>query len=118
MKEKTVIQDTSLKAGNLICNLPRVLTEHHFDKPYISNLKTTPERVHLLKHKNILMPTGVSVWRTALVICFPGGTHGGMVQLWYLFFPTGKGSCLVLETTSLDHGTCPRDLFEPVRQAR
>lgn len=53
-EEKTVIKDKSLTAGNLICNLPRVLTEHHFDKPYISNLKTTPERVHLWKHKNIL----------------------------------------------------------------
>ena len=27
----------------------------------------------------------------------------GMVQFWW-FFAAGEGSCLVLETTSLDHG--------------
>ena len=40
----------------------------------------------------------------------PLGTHrkpGGMVQFWYFFFPAGKESCLVLETTLLDHGYIP-----------
>ena len=40
----------------------------------------------------------------------PQGTHrnpGGTVQLWYFFFPVGEESCLVLETTRLDHGNIP-----------
>lgn len=37
---------------------------------------------------------------------YPRDTHGnpdGMVH----FYPAGEGSCLVLETTSLDHGDVP-----------
>ena len=40
----------------------------------------------------------------------PRGTYrnpGGMVQFWHFFFPVGEESCLVLETTSLDHGNIP-----------
>ena len=40
----------------------------------------------------------------------PQRTHGkpaGVVQFWYFFFPRGGGSCLVLETTSLDLGDIP-----------
>lgn len=29
-------------------NLPRILTHHHFHKAYITNLKTSPKRVHLV----------------------------------------------------------------------
>ena len=32
----------------------------------------------------------------------------GMVQFrYFFFFPAGEGSCLVLETTSLNHGDIP-----------
>ena len=36
------------------------------------------------------------------------------------FFPVRKGSCVVLETTSVDHGDIPTGFFffEAVRQAR
>ena len=58
----------------------------------------------------------------ALIICFPvgrtsghpWGTRGnprGMVQFWYFLFAAGEGSCLVLETTSLDHGDIPTGLL-------
>ena len=35
-------------------------------------------------------------------------SKGNSDVLVFLFFPAGKGSCLVLETTSLDHGDVPR----------
>jgi len=40
----------------------------------------------------------------------PGGTHessGGMVQFYYFNILAGEGSCLVLETISLDHRDIP-----------
>ena len=50
----------------------------------------------------------------------PRGKHrnpGVMVVFWYFFFPDGGGSCLVLETTSLDHGdNYPQDLFKAMGQ--
>ena len=56
--------------------------------------------------------------RNALISCFPVGrppgqprrTHGnpgGIVQFVISFFPAGKGSCLVLETTYLYHRDIP-----------
>ena len=54
----------------------------------------------------------------ALIICFlagraprhPRGTYessGGMVQFYYFNILAGEGSCLVLETISLDHRDIP-----------
>lgn len=51
----------------------------------------------------------------ALIICFPVGRAPGCPQerrgngtvLVVLFFPAGEGSCLVWETTLLDHGDIP-----------
>lgn len=46
----------------------------------------------------------------ALIICFPGmstGTEGEWYSFVSSFFPAGKGSCLVWETTLLDHGDIP-----------
>ena len=42
----------------------------------------------------------------ALIICSgePTGTQGEWYSFGISFFPAGEGSCLVLETTSLDHG--------------
>ena len=37
----------------------------------------------------------------------PRGTQGGMVQFGISFFLAGEGSCLVLDTSSLDHGDIP-----------
>ena len=65
----------------------------------------------------------------ALIICCPvsrppgtlgehTGTQGESNSVGISFFPTGEGSCLFLETTSLDHGDkYPQDLFEVVQQA-
>ena len=37
----------------------------------------------------------------------PRGTQGGMVQFGICFFPAGEGNCLVLDTSSLNHGDIP-----------
>ena len=50
-----------------------------------------------------------------------GSTHGNpRGGEWYSFgisfFPAGEGSCLVLETTSLDHGDIPTGLCSRLSQ--
>ena len=37
----------------------------------------------------------------------PTGSQGGWYSFGISFFPAGEGSCLVLETTSLNHGETP-----------
>ena len=66
----------------------------------------------------LLSRSVVTAWHYALISCFPWvdpwdtprgprRTQGGMVQFGISFFLAGEGSCLVLDTTLLDHGDIP-----------
>ena len=73
-------------------------------KARLRNLQELKFQLCKLKRWRVMHLSFASPWVD------PRDTHGnpeGRVHFWYFFFPLREGSCLVLETTSLDHGNIP-----------